>query len=95
MAKAAASKFVAKSGAGKRKGQEGASITPSSRSIFATAMRRSSPSHSASVANTIEPLASFTWIEYRRIFRICELKNEDPPESSVSACSGNVFNHGH
>jgi hypothetical protein len=59
MAKEAPSKFVAKSGSGEWNGQDGASINPSSRSIFATAMRRSSPSQHAPVANTTEPLAPF------------------------------------
>src|ERR1700722_19898563 len=39
-------------------GKEGASSTPSRRSILATATRQSSPSQTAAAANTIEPLAS-------------------------------------
>jgi hypothetical protein len=46
-------------------GKQGASTTPSRRSILATAARRSSPSQTAAVASTTEPLASLTVIEYR------------------------------
>ena len=35
------------------------------------------PVPDATVANTIEPLASLISIEYRRVFRMCEVKNED------------------
>ena len=56
--------------------KQGASTTPSRRSILATAARRSSPSQTAAVANTIEPLASLTVIEYLWGFRMCEVKDE-------------------
>jgi hypothetical protein len=58
-----------------RFGTEGASSTPWRRSIFATAARRSSPSQTAAVANTIEPLVSLILIEYRWDFRMCEVKD--------------------
>ena len=63
-------------------GTQGASTTPSRRSILATAARRSSPSQTAAVASTAEPLASLIIIEYWWAFRMCELKDEDQLGSS-------------
>ena len=63
-------------------GKQGTSTTPSRRSILATAARRSSPSQAAAVASTTEPLASLIVIEYRRSFRMCEVKDKGQLESS-------------
>ena len=79
MAKEAAilstSMFVATSSPERWLGKEGTSSTPSSRSILATAARRSCPSQTAAAASKIEPLASLILSEYRRVFRMCEVKD--------------------
>ena len=82
------SMFVATSWTEQRLGKEGGSSTPSKRSILATAARRLCPSQSAAVANTIEPLASLISIQYRRVFRMCEVKVKAGSESKQTRVSG-------